>query len=95
MIGRAEPVPPVLALLLQHMVAGAAAGIGEHVAMYPVDTVKTRMQALAHPGQQVSLQWCLAAAAADTNQLAAVGRQGLHGALRHFSTPLSVPAATL
>lgn len=36
-----------------HMVAGAAAGIGEHVAMYPVDTVKTRMQALAHPGQQL------------------------------------------
>ncbi|EFN56490.1 hypothetical protein CHLNCDRAFT_22033 [Chlorella variabilis] len=35
------------------MVAGAAAGIGEHVAMYPVDTVKTRMQALAHPGQQL------------------------------------------
>lgn len=37
----------------QHMIAGALAGIGEHVAMYPVDTVKTRMQALAHPGQQV------------------------------------------
>lgn len=36
-----------------HMVAGAAAGIGEHVAMFPVDTVKTRMQALAHPGQQL------------------------------------------
>ena len=35
------------------MVAGAVAGIGEHVAMYPVDTIKTRMQALAHPGQQV------------------------------------------
>ncbi|PRW51045.1 mitochondrial carrier [Chlorella sorokiniana] len=36
-----------------HMVAGAVAGIGEHVAMYPVDTIKTRMQALAHPGQQL------------------------------------------
>ncbi|KAL4425124.1 hypothetical protein ABPG77_008229 [Micractinium sp. CCAP 211/92] len=36
-----------------HMIAGALAGIGEHVAMYPVDTVKTRMQALAHPGQQL------------------------------------------
>ena len=33
--------------------AGATAGIAEHVAMYPVDTVKTRMQALAHPGQQL------------------------------------------
>ncbi|PSC73762.1 mitochondrial carrier [Micractinium conductrix] len=36
-----------------HMMAGAVAGIGEHVAMFPVDTVKTRMQALAHPGQQL------------------------------------------
>lgn len=35
------------------MVAGAVAGAGEHIAMFPVDTVKTRMQALAHPGQQV------------------------------------------
>ena len=32
------------------MVAGAAAGMGEHLGMYPVDTIKTRMQALAHPG---------------------------------------------
>jgi solute carrier family 25 (mitochondrial iron transporter), member 28/37 len=40
---------------MQHMVAGAMAGMGEHLAMYPVDTVKTRMQALAHPGQQASL----------------------------------------
>ena len=36
------------------MVAGAIAGMGEHLAMFPVDTVKTRMQALAHPGQQAS-----------------------------------------
>ena len=35
------------------MAAGALAGIGEHVLMFPVDTIKTRMQALAHPGQQV------------------------------------------
>jgi len=38
------PPPP------QHMAAGAAAGVAEHVAMHPVDTVKTRMQALGHPG---------------------------------------------
>lgn len=36
------------------MLAGAMAGIAEHLAMYPVDTIKTRMQALAHPGQRVT-----------------------------------------
>lgn len=40
---------------VQHMCAGAVAGIAEHVAMYPVDTIKTRMQALGHPGQRVRL----------------------------------------
>jgi hypothetical protein len=39
--------------LMQHMLAGGVAGIAEHIAMYPVDTVKTRMQALAHPGQRL------------------------------------------
>ena len=38
---------------LQHMLAGAIAGISEHIAMYPMDTIKTRMQALGHPGQRV------------------------------------------
>mmetsp|Transcript_1784 Transcript_1784/g.3047 ORF Transcript_1784/g.3047 Transcript_1784/m.3047 type:complete len:644 (+) Transcript_1784:10-1941(+) len=32
--------------LWKHCVAGSAAGVMEHVAMYPVDTVKTRMQAV-------------------------------------------------
>eukprot|EP00882_Tetradesmus_deserticola_P013489 GHRQ01014321.1.p1 GENE.GHRQ01014321.1~~GHRQ01014321.1.p1 ORF type:complete len:147 (+),score=49.55 GHRQ01014321.1:800-1240(+) len=36
-----------------HMLAGAAAGVTEHTAMYPVDTIKTRMQALSHPGQRL------------------------------------------
>lgn len=36
------------------MLAGAVAGISEHIAMYPMDTIKTRMQALGHPGQRVS-----------------------------------------
>jgi solute carrier family 25 iron transporter 28/37 len=35
------------------MIAGAIAGMGEHMVMYPVDTIKTRMQALAHPGMQL------------------------------------------
>jgi solute carrier family 25 iron transporter 28/37 len=35
------------------MIAGAVAGMGEHMVMYPVDTIKTRMQALAHPGMQL------------------------------------------
>ncbi|QDZ20517.1 mitochondrial solute carrier protein [Chloropicon primus] len=37
----------------KYMVAGSAAGITEHVAMFPVDTIKTRMQALAVPGAGV------------------------------------------
>lgn len=38
----------------QFMAAGSAAGIAEHIAMFPVDTIKTRMQALAAPGSGVS-----------------------------------------
>ena len=32
------------------MTAGAVAGISEHLVMYPVDTIKTRAQALANCG---------------------------------------------
>ena len=45
----------LVTFLLQHMLAGAIAGISEHIAMYPMDTIKTRMQALGHPGQRVQL----------------------------------------
>lgn len=38
---------------VSHMLAGAVAGVSEHVAMYPMDTIKTRMQALGHPGQRL------------------------------------------
>jgi solute carrier family 25 iron transporter 28/37 len=38
------------------MVAGAVAGTMEHTLMFPIDTIKTRMQALSHPGQQVRAQ---------------------------------------
>lgn len=36
------------------MISGAVAGIAEHCFMYPLDTIRTRAQALSHPGQQVS-----------------------------------------
>lgn len=37
---------PETATTLDHMVAGAAAGVMEHCIIYPVDVVKTRMQCL-------------------------------------------------
>eukprot|EP00873_Tetraselmis_striata_P006082 jgi/Tetstr1/426346/TSEL_016658.t1 len=40
--------------LASYMAAGAMAGVVEHTVMFPVDTVKTRMQALSHPGQQLN-----------------------------------------
>ncbi|KAL8561815.1 hypothetical protein ACOMHN_046941 [Nucella lapillus] len=40
-----EALPPS-STMTTHMLAGAAAGIMEHSVMYPVDCVKTRMQAL-------------------------------------------------
>ncbi|KAG2437655.1 hypothetical protein HYH02_011036 [Chlamydomonas schloesseri] len=40
---------------VSHMVAGSVAGTVEHTAMYPVDTIKTRMQALYHPGHSGSV----------------------------------------
>lgn len=57
----ASPYPSLFTLPcfdVQHMLAGAVAGIAEHLAMYPVDTIKTRMQALAHPGQRVCRSIC-------------------------------------
>jgi solute carrier family 25 iron transporter 28/37 len=36
------------------MLAGSAAGVAEHVAMFPVDTIKTRMQASPQPGKRLS-----------------------------------------
>lgn len=38
----------------QHMVAGAVAGMVEHLAMFPLDTVKTRMQAVPHGGASIA-----------------------------------------
>lgn len=40
-----ENIPPTI-----HMIAGALAGIAEHTATYPIDSIKTRMQILnPHP----------------------------------------------
>ena len=38
---------PATSSVSAHMLAGAAAGTMEHALMYPVDTIKTRMQSLA------------------------------------------------
>lgn len=44
-----ESLPPTVSPFT-HMTAGAMAGIVEHTAMYPVDSIKTRMQVLRpHP----------------------------------------------
>lgn len=56
------------------MLAGAIAGMAEHTVMYPVDTIKTRMQALAHPGMQVSLITLLSSSLTSTTL-----KQQLHG----------------
>uniref|UniRef100_A0A3Q3VY59 Mitoferrin-1 n=1 Tax=Mola mola TaxID=94237 RepID=A0A3Q3VY59_MOLML len=40
-----ESLPPHVSMMT-HMTAGAVAGILEHTVMYPVDSVKTRMQSL-------------------------------------------------
>uniref|UniRef100_A0A146MF88 Mitoferrin-1 n=1 Tax=Lygus hesperus TaxID=30085 RepID=A0A146MF88_LYGHE len=36
---------------VEHMVAGAMAGIIEHIIMFPLDTIKTRMQSMALKGK--------------------------------------------
>uniref|UniRef100_A0A3P9C684 Mitoferrin-1 n=1 Tax=Maylandia zebra TaxID=106582 RepID=A0A3P9C684_9CICH len=43
--GDYESLPPHVSVTT-HMTAGAVAGILEHTVMYPVDSVKTRMQSL-------------------------------------------------
>lgn len=44
-VGDYESLPPHVSVAT-HMTAGAVAGILEHTVMYPVDSVKTRMQSL-------------------------------------------------
>ena len=41
---------PAESVFYAHMASGALAGAAEHTAMFPVDTIKTRMQAAAGGG---------------------------------------------
>eukprot|EP00696_Hemimastix_kukwesjijk_P015966 gnl/Hemi2/425_TR146_c0_g1_i1.p1 gnl/Hemi2/425_TR146_c0_g1~~gnl/Hemi2/425_TR146_c0_g1_i1.p1 ORF type:complete len:291 (+),score=72.12 gnl/Hemi2/425_TR146_c0_g1_i1:147-1019(+) len=45
-----EPELPPHATHTQHLLAGAVAGISEHLVMFPVDTVKTRLQTMSPGG---------------------------------------------
>ena len=60
------------------MVAGAAAGMVEHLSMYPIDTIKTRMQALSQPGAQLSNSTLLALRTV-------VRREGMLGLYKGFN----------
>jgi solute carrier family 25 iron transporter 28/37 len=64
----------------QHMLAGALAGTVEHLAMFPLDTVKTRMQAVPHGGASIahSLNYGTMRAAVDT----VLRREGVRGLYR-------------
>ncbi len=51
---RGEDEDPVMV----HLVAGTAAGVAEHVLMYPLDSVKTRLQSLAYDQHRtISRTW--------------------------------------
>ena len=54
-----------------HSIAGASAGVAEHVAMFPLDTLKTRMQAGAGPGAAADLGGARGAAARPEGSAAA------------------------
>jgi solute carrier family 25 iron transporter 28/37 len=64
----------------QHMMAGALAGTVEHLAMFPLDTVKTRMQAVPHGGASIAhaLNYGTMRAAVDT----VLRREGVRGLYR-------------
>lgn len=52
-----EEWSPEKGSFLHHMLAGSAAGVAEHVSIFPIDTVKTHMQCQRCPvnGRPVSL----------------------------------------
>ena len=49
---------PTTTTMLQHMIAGSFAGVSEHTLMFPVDTIKTMVQAgggrQARPGETIA-----------------------------------------
>ncbi|CAI5534550.1 unnamed protein product [Closterium sp. Naga37s-1] len=75
----------------QHMVAGSVAGMVEHMAMFPVDTIKTRMQALATPGPPVPP--APSAPSAGFSALPSASPSAL-SSFSSLSASRSVPAAT-
>ncbi|XP_076460566.1 mitoferrin-2-like isoform X2 [Babylonia areolata] len=72
-----EALPPS-STMTTHMFAGAAAGVLEHSVMYPVDCVKTRMQALV-PDPKADYRSLMDAA----NKI--VRYEGLRNTMRGFS----------
>eukprot|EP00899_Mesostigma_viride_P019319 jgi/Mesvir1/27389/Mv07193-RA.1 len=67
----------------QHMFAGAVAGVVEHTLMFPVDTIKTRMQAVAMNGSasvvgRQSILPQMSMFAAMTNVIRNEGAKGLY-----------------
>ena len=67
-----------------HMVAGAVAGTTEHTAMFPLDTIKTRMQTAATRANDVSSSSFFRHATASTRAAAAavIETEGVRGLYR-------------
>lgn len=67
-----------------HMLAGAMAGISEHAAIYPVDSIKTRMQVLPSLSPSAILGSSASASASASASSAATHLPGPQTILQHF-----------